>query len=194
MLHIKISNYQSLLHGSSRSDSVKRLNTCYFYITQVAELYNGNVEHCAEETIMISFGARQIDDEHAFHACCSALLFLSLMQRLPEFELQCGLHCGELLTGVLSPLGRNRYTIAGDSIDLARRICDSATTDQVVISEQALEQAGGDAHLICEQYSEFFDPGLDQLICTYLVKGPDAGLEALLDSQAEHLLSLGLAV
>ncbi len=191
VLQIRISNYQSLLHGSNRSEGVKHLNTCYFTITQVVELYNGNVEHCAEEAIVISFGARQIDDEHAFHACCSALLFLSLMQRLPELKLQCGLHCGELLTGVFSPLGRNRYTIAGDSIDVARRICDSATADHLVISEQALQQAGGDTHLICEQYSEFFDPGLDQLICTWLVKEPDADLKALLDSQAEHLLSLG---
>jgi hypothetical protein len=107
-------------------------------------------------------------------------------------KLQCGPHCGELLTGVFSPLARNRCTIAGDSIDLARRLCDSAAVGHLVISEQALQLAGGDTHLVCEQYSEFFDPDLDQLVCTYLVKKPDAGLQALLHSQTEHLLSLGL--
>jgi len=189
VLYIRISNYQGLLHNR-RHNRVKRLSNCYLYLTQVAELYKGNVEFCAEETIMISYGARQIDDEHAFNACCSALLFLAMMQRLPEFELQCGVHCGELLTGVYSPLARNQHTVAGDSIDLAKRICNSAGTDHMIISEQALRQAGGEVHLICEQYSEFFDPDLDQLICTYLVKAPDSSLKALLDSQAEQLLSL----
>jgi uncharacterized membrane protein affecting hemolysin expression len=198
VLHIQISNYQSLLQGERRA-SVSRLNACYFYATQVAELYNGNIEVCAEDTLLISFGARQMDDEHAFHGCCSALLFLLLMQRvnqlarsngMPRIECQAGLHSGELLTGVLSPLGRNRYTIAGESLNIVRKIAHNGAPGALIVSEQALIHAGGDARMISEQYSEFFDAAQDHLVATYLIRQPAPGLKALLDSQAEHLLSL----
>ncbi len=195
VLQLQIGNHPALLRGPGAQDMLSRLNTSYFLAAQVAELYNGKVEYFAQDSISISFGARQLDEEHAFHACCSALLFLSLMQRLnqafkdaPALEFQAGLHCGDVLTGVLSPLGRRRYTIAGESLEMARRICNEGAPGVLVISEQTL--AVMDEDFTTEPYSEFFDDDLDQLVCTWMVTEAAAGLGALLESQAEHLLSL----
>ncbi len=199
VLHIQISNYQELLRLSNGRDSISRINACYFYLSQVVELYNGNIETCTEDDIMISFGARQIDEEHAFHACCSALLFFNVMARLdsmqrkhglPGFQFNAGLHSGDLLTGVLSPLGRNRYTIAGDTISIARRVSENAEKNNLILSEQALTHAGGDNQFSYEPFSEFFDHSIDQLVATYAIREAAPGLQSLLDNQAEHLLQV----
>ncbi|MGJ8688536.1 MAG: adenylate/guanylate cyclase domain-containing protein [Gammaproteobacteria bacterium] len=198
IVNINISNYRSALHQHEAQETIELLNTYYFYIHKVTKLYNGNIEKCAGDEILITFGAAQADDEHCFHAVCAALLFLEITstlareleaQGLPTLQFKAGLHCGELLTGVLSSLEQNTYTVAGENLALTRQICKEAPLDMLIISEAAYLLADADSRLITEEFTDVVDDKNGEFIKTWLVDEAMPNYKALLDRQVEHLLA-----
>lgn len=198
ILHLNIANYRSALHQHEAEETVELLNTYYFYIHKVTQLYNGNIEKCAGDEILITFGAAASDDEHAFHAVCAALLFLDITatlareleaQNLPTLQFRAALHCGELLTGVLSSLEQKTWTVAGENLALTRQICEEGPVGTLLISEAAYILAEADSRLITEEYNEIVDDSTGDFIKTWLVDEPLSNYKALLEGQVEHLLS-----
>ena len=198
IVNINISNYRSALHQHEAQETIELLNTYYFYIHKVTKLYNGNIEKCAGDEILITFGAAQADDEHCFHAVCAALLFLEITstlareleaQGLPTLQFKAGLHCGELLTGVLSSLEQNTYTVAGENLALTRQICKEAPIDMLIISEAAYLLADADSRLITEEFTDVVDDKNGEFIKTWLVDEAMPNYKTLLDRQVEHLLA-----
>lgn len=198
ILNINISNYRLALHQHEPEETIELLNTYYFYVHKVTQLYNGNIEKCAGDEILITFGAAQVDDEHCFHAVCAALLFLEITATLareleanglPTLQFKAGLHCGDLLTGVLSSLEQNTYTVAGENLALTRQICDEAPIDTLIISEAAFVLADADSRLITEEFTDIVDNQNGEFIKTWLVDEPMLNYKTLLDRQVEHLLA-----
>jgi uncharacterized membrane protein affecting hemolysin expression/class 3 adenylate cyclase len=198
ILHLNIANYRSALHQHEAEETVELLNTYYFYIHKVTQLYNGNIEKCAGDEILITFGAAAADDEHCFHAVCAALLFLDITatlsreleaESLPTLQFRAGLHCGELLTGVLSSFEQKTWTVAGENLALTRQICEEGPVGTLLISEAAYILADADSRLITEEYNEIVDESSGDFIKTWLVDEPVANFKALLEGQVEHLLS-----
>lgn len=202
ILHLSISNYRTALHEQEPLETVELLNTYYFYIHKVSQLYNGNIEKCAGDEILITFGAAQTDEDHCFHAVCAALLFLELSetlgreleaQSLPSLQFKAGLHCGELLTGVLLSLEQQSYTVAGENLALARQICEEGPGGTLIISEAAYLQSDAGARLITEEFNEVVDDSNGEFIKTWLVNEPMVNYKALLSRQVEHLLAQEMA-
>jgi uncharacterized membrane protein affecting hemolysin expression/class 3 adenylate cyclase len=198
IVNINISNYRSALHQHEAHETIELLNTYYFYIHKVTKLYNGNIEKCAGDEILITFGAAQADQEHCFHAVCAALLFLEITstlareleaQGLPTLQFKAGLHCGELLTGVLSSLEQNSYTVAGENLALTRQICKEAPLDMLIISDAAYLLADADNRLVTEEFTEVVNDRNGEFIKTWLVNEARSNYKALLDRQVEHLLA-----
>lgn len=198
VLHLSISNYRSALHEHDPVETVELINTYYFYIHKVAQLYNGNIEKCAGDEILLTFGTVQSDDDHSFHAVCAALLFLQLAstlgreleaQSLPSLQFRAGLHCGELLTGIISSLEQKSYTVAGENLELTRQICHEGPIGTLLISESVYLQAEAQSRLITEEFNEIVDDTTGEFIKTWLVDEPMANYKALLSRQVEHLLA-----
>ncbi len=206
ILHLNISNYRSALHQHDPVETVELINTYYFYIHKVAQLYNGNLEKCAGDEILLTFGAAQSDEDHSFHAICAALLFLQLAdtlgreleaQALPSLQFRAGLHCGELLTGVISSLEQKNYTVAGENLALARQICEEGPIGTLLISEAVYVQADAGNRLITEEFNEIVEDTAHttgEFIKTWLVDEPMANYKALLSRQVEHLLAQEMVV
>jgi uncharacterized membrane protein affecting hemolysin expression/class 3 adenylate cyclase len=198
ILHINISNYRGALRECETEETVELLNTYYYYIHKVTQLYNGNIEKCAGDEIIITFGAAQSDQEHCFHAVCAALLFLEVSgtlareleaQKLATLHFKAGLHCGELLTGVLASLEKKTYTVAGENLALARQICTESPTDNLLISEAAYLLADAESRFYTEEFTGVLDDSNGELIRTWVVDEPMTNYKNLLSRQAEQLLT-----
>lgn len=198
ILSIKIDNYLEVLQSQDDIDTVELLNTFYFYVHKVSDLYNGNVESCTGDDILITFGASKDDEDHCFQAICAALLFLEIASTIgreleaqdlvpPQFK--AGLHCGDLLTGVLSSLEGQRYTVAGGNVDLSRMICAKAETGELVISDEAYRLADADNRLIATRHHETQPPNSRLPTHIWRIEEPMENYKALLHRQVEHLLS-----
>lgn len=203
ILNINISNYRLALHQHEAEETIELLNTYYFYVHKVTQLYNGNIEKCAGDEILITFGAAQMDDDHCFHAVCAALLFLDITATLareleandlPSLQFKAGLHCGDLLTGVLSSLEQNTYTVAGENLALTRQICEEAPIDTLIISEAAYILADADSRFITEEYNDVVDNQNGEFIKTWLVDEPMLTYKTLLDRQVKHILAEEISI
>lgn len=122
----------------------KLLNEYYGYFNACARFFFGTVDKYIGDCVMVVFGATKDDPEHQYHAIACALL----MQRLAEqlnirraaqgifpIELRIGINSGRMMAGLIGSSDRMEYTVVGDAVNLASRLCSEATGSQIIIEE-----------------------------------------------------------
>ena len=84
VLCIKMSNFTYL--GSTLDEDlfINLRNKYYFFAGKVSEMYNGVVNSCTEEEVVIHFGESQLEEEQAFYAICAGQLFLRLIEEINQ--------------------------------------------------------------------------------------------------------------
>jgi len=121
------------------------LNEYFGYYASCAKLHYGNVDKFLGDCVMIVFGAAKPDEDHQYHAVCCALLMQELTERINKkrvnqglipIHLRIGINSGEMLAGLLGSKDRLEYTVIGDSVNLASRLCNEANAGQIIIQEQ----------------------------------------------------------
>lgn len=121
------------------------LNEYFGYYTACAKYYHGTVDKFLGDCVMLVFGAAKKDQQHAYHAVACALLMQKITEELNierlkkglfAVQLRIGINSGEMLAGLLGSKDRLEYTVVGDSVNLASRLCNEAQAQQVIIQEE----------------------------------------------------------
>ncbi|WP_105101411.1 adenylate/guanylate cyclase domain-containing protein [Microbulbifer pacificus] len=121
------------------------LNEYFSYISRACSLYGGVVDKFIGDCAMLVFGVVEDDTDHAFNAVSCAVLIQQLAAQLneqrrsdgrPEVRFRIGVNSGAMLAGNLGSDERMEYTVVGDAVNLASRLCCEAEPDQVVIRRQ----------------------------------------------------------
>ena len=91
---------------------------------------------------MIVFGAAKKDEDHSKNAIGCALMMQEITEELNKerikkglfaVRLRIGVNSGEMLAGLLGSKDRLEYTVIGDSVNLASRLCNEAKAHQTII-------------------------------------------------------------
>ncbi|TLM76195.1 adenylate/guanylate cyclase domain-containing protein [Microbulbifer harenosus] len=121
------------------------LNEYFSYISHACTLYGGVVDKFIGDCAMLVFGVLEDDTDHAFNAVSCAVLIQQLAAQLneqrradgrPEVHFRIGINCGAMLAGNLGSDERMEYTVVGDAVNLASRLCCEAEPDQIIIRKQ----------------------------------------------------------
>lgn len=124
------------------------LNEYFGYYAACAKLYFGTVDKFIGDCVMLVFGAAKSDANHQYHAVACALLMQELTQRINEkriaaglnaIHLRIGINSGKMLAGLLGSQDRLEYTVIGDSVNLASRLCNEASQDQIIIQDECYQ-------------------------------------------------------
>ncbi len=124
------------------------LNEYFGYYAACAKLYFGTVDKFLGDCVMLVFGAAKADPKHQQHAVACALLMQELTEKLNQKRieqglfpvyLRIGINSGKMLAGLLGSQDRLEYTVIGDSVNLASRLCNEAKQGQIIIHEQCYE-------------------------------------------------------
>ncbi|CAA0111121.1 Adenylate cyclase 2 [BD1-7 clade bacterium] len=126
-------------------DQIQRLLNEYFdYLNACARFFFGNIDKFIGDCVMVVFGAPKEDPQHPYHAIACAELMQKLMKKLNErrraeglytIELRVGINSGNMLAGLLGARERMEYTVVGDAVNLASRLCSEAESGEIVIEE-----------------------------------------------------------
>src|SRR2546425_242369 len=131
-------------------DNIATLLTEYF--TEMVEVvfeHGGTLDKFMGDAIMALWGAPMAHEDDADRAMSCALDQLAALERLnakwkeqgrPELGIGVGINFGEVFAGNIGSDRRLEYTVIGDAVNTASRLCSSAGPNEILISEPFFAQ------------------------------------------------------
>jgi len=180
-------------------ETVSILNKYFSLITGACELNHGMVDKYLGDGIMLVFGAPQPDENHRFHAISCALLIQRLVDHenvrrgergLFPVKFRIGIHSGIMLAGNMGSRERMEYTVVGDTVNLASRLCSISNSGQIVISRDMYQNPGVEERVIAGGYQSIRLRGIREPVSTYLVEALGADWQAIIDEQFNQIIQI----
>ncbi len=131
-------------------DDIATLLTEYF--TEMVEIlfqHGGTLDKFIGDAIMALWGAPIAHEDDADRAMAAALSQLTALEQMnakwradgrPQLGVGIGINFGEVFAGYIGSDRRLEYTVIGDAVNTASRLCSSAGANEILISETFYER------------------------------------------------------
>lgn len=124
---------------------VDLLNEHFTAVTEIIFKYRGTINKFIGDEIMAVFGAPLAIGDEAFRAVCAALEIqaknaelngLRTYESRPIVNLGVGIDTGEVSAGYIGSPMRMEYTVIGDKVNTASRLCSHALAGQILVGDE----------------------------------------------------------
>ncbi|MBU1220998.1 GAF domain-containing protein [Myxococcota bacterium] len=148
-LFADIRGFTSMSENMEAKEIVKMLNTYFEVMVDVIFTYQGTLDKFVGDEIMALFGAPVTMPGSARMAVeCSLEMIASLevynTARIAEgkkpIAIGIGINTGEVVSGALGSSKTLQYTVVGDPVNLAARLCSLAKPMEIIIGENTYNQ------------------------------------------------------
>ena len=149
VLFCDIRGFTSLSEKMKPSEVVYLLNNYFEAMIDVVFSHNGTLDKIIGDELMVLYGVPIKGDNDSQNAVNTAMeMFKSLEkfnvrmseENLPELKIGIGINFGKVVSGNIGSEKQMNYTVIGDAVNLAARLCSHAKSGQVVISESVYNQ------------------------------------------------------
>ena len=197
VLFADISGFTKISEQTRAEELVSMLNRYFSLITCACAMNNGIVDKYMGDGVMLVFGAPEADKDHAFHAISCALLIQKLIahenkQReadgLFPVQFRIGINTGSMLAGNMGSHERMEYTVVGDTVNLASRLCGIANSSDIVISREMYARDDVTGKVLAGEFQSIRLRGISQPVNTYLVECLTADYQEIIDNQYDEIL------
>jgi len=156
VLFADIVSFTSLTEGMEPQMVIELLNGSLGRLGEIVEEHGGFVDKYVGDGLMAVFGAPAAQPDAPARAVSAALDMQEAMARLnrlreprgePAIRLAIGIHTGPAVAGNMGSPQRLNYTVLGETVNLASRLCDDAGADEILISEVTAAGVGDDVVL-----------------------------------------------
>ncbi len=199
VLFVDIVGFTQLSESQSPQRIADILNQYYSLLHQASKIYWGSVDNYIGDGAMLTFGVHVDDPKHTINAICAAKIFIRLSKalnqyriknQLPELHFRLGLHCGEMLAGAIGNEERMQFTISGDTVNVAARLCDLASPNKLMISESIYQHPACHSLLVTEPSESFSLKGKTHPINCFNVIALAPRFNRLLMQQENELIAM----
>jgi adenylate cyclase len=130
---------------------VDALNEYFERMVEIVFRYEGTLDKFIGDEMMVLFGspvAHRDDPIRAVRAALEMQQALSAINErhavrdLPPFEIGIGINTGEVVAGYIGSSQALEYTVIGDPVNTASRLCSLAKPRQTLISEGTVQKLG----------------------------------------------------
>jgi class 3 adenylate cyclase len=151
MLFSDIRSFTKMSGSLSPSEVMDMLNDYFTIMEYIVNKNMGIIDKYVGDEIMAIFGATDPNQDHAENACrCAIEMIIELgklnerrkKQGKPEIRIGIGINTGKVTAGMLGSQNRMNYTVIGDTVNMASRLCDAGGTHgftPIVIAEDTYE-------------------------------------------------------
>lgn len=120
------------------------LNAHMGAMTCIVHEHRGVVHKFAGDGLMILFGAPKAYGDDAIDAVRCAMAMMQERQRLntsssKPLRMSVGIATGEVVAGCLGAEKRAEYTVIGERVNLASRLCGGAVADEILVDQTTYE-------------------------------------------------------
>ena len=126
---------------------IEMLNEHMTALAAVVKQHNGVLDKFVGDLLMAIFGAPVSHETDTLDATRCALRLIAERERLnatSAHQLQVGISVatGKVVAGCMGSADRLNYTVLGERVNLASRLCNQAAASQVIIDETTREKLG----------------------------------------------------
>lgn len=147
VLFCDIRGFSAMSQKLPPAEVVRMLNEHMTAMTRIAYEFRGVVDKFVGDMIMVVFGAPESYGKDAANAVRCALKMVEVRHKLNESSVHkvhvgIGIATGEVLAGCMGSEDRLNYTVLGEKVNLASRLCDVAGRMDILIDEATRETIG----------------------------------------------------
>jgi adenylate cyclase len=148
ILYCDIRGFTPLSEGLSPEALVDLLNEHFTAMTRLVFEFNGTLDKYIGDEVMALFGAPFSAEDDALLAVKSAIGMQKVnaelniersSKGLPTFEIGIGINSGNVFAGYIGSPDRLDYTVMGDGVNVASRLCSVAREGQIIIGPHTNE-------------------------------------------------------
>ena len=149
ILSADIRGFTRMTQDMDPEDVVELLNDYFSVLVPLIFAHEGTIDKYMGDAILAIFGSPVADanhHEHSVHAAIemqTAVLKLNEIRRLrgsPCCEIGIGIHCGEVVHGLVGTQNRMEFTVIGDVVNRTARYCAGAAGGEIIISPDMYER------------------------------------------------------
>ena len=149
-----IRGFTSMSEKMEPEDVVFLLNNYFQEMIDIVFKNNGTLDKIIGDELMVLYGVPIKSDNDCQKAVNTAIEMFTQLEEfnlkneknnLPRLDIGVGINYGEVVSGNIGSTRQMNYTVIGDSVNLAARLCSHAEKKQIVISDstyQLLSQKG----------------------------------------------------
>lgn len=142
-----IRGFTAMTDGMAPAEVIRLLNEHMTAMTRVIYDHGGVVDKFVGDLVMGVFGApvAKVDDLSRAAACAKGMILArgALNAELEDsVEIGVGLAAGEIVSGLMGSADRLNYTVLGDRVNLAARLCSLAEAGEVLVDGLTAEELG----------------------------------------------------
>ena len=143
-----IRGFTSMSEKMIPEDVVFLLNNYFQEMIDVVFKNNGTLDKIIGDELMVLYGVPLKSDNDCQKAIDTAIEMFSQLKKFnlknlsnnfPEIKIGIGINYGEVISGNIGSTRQMNYTVIGDNVNLASRLCSHAKANQIVISKSTFE-------------------------------------------------------
>ena len=198
VLFADIAGFTTLSEQMSPEAVSRFLNDYFHHLDACARFYFGGIDKFIGDAVMVVFGAPRPDSDHHYHAVACAVLMQKLVaainaerrqRQLPVAELRIGINSGEMLAGLLGSQQRMEYTVVGDAVNLASRLCNEAAAGEIVIADTLYRRLAGTHDIHVGAPRQIKVRGKGDIVTIYTVDGIEHSHPMMVQQMIDDMLT-----
>jgi adenylate cyclase len=178
MLFADIRGFTSMSERHTPEEMVETLNNYFEFMVDVLFKYGGTLDKYVGDEIIGLFGAPVELENAPILAVRCALDMLKALQEFnrtrahegkEELRIGIGINSGRVIAGAIGSSQTLQYTVIGDAVNLASRLCSVAKADEIIISPSTMQYCH--PYVIAEQRTPVQVKGKAETIPIWNVTG-----------------------
>ena len=178
VMFVDIRDFTAMSANIPAADVLQILNEYYELMVDIVFRHEGTVDKFIGDAMMVIWGAPVTHTDDAARACYAAIdiqaeikaFNATLIERgQKEIELGIGINTGSLVAGYIGSTQTMSYSVIGDTVNTASRICSAAKAGEIIISENTSKDVQSLFRLVAHE--PILAKGKDQPVNVFGIKG-----------------------
>lgn len=179
VLFADIRGFTAISEPMSASSVLQMLNEFFELMVEIVFRHEGTVDKFVGDMIMVLWGAPIAHDDDPVRAVQAAIDMQKALKRLnetrrlegqPPLEIGIGVNTGEIVAGYIGSTRTMSYSVIGNAVNVASRLCSAAQAGQILISEETYRRVGG--RFRAEELSPLRAKGISLPLKVFSIQSP----------------------
>lgn len=198
VLFCDIVGYTHISEALTPTETANMLNSYFRLFSQAAGSCHGSIDKFIGDCVMVLFSIPDYDEHHGLNAITCALLMQAITeavnrarkkQSLQTLQFRIGICSGEMMAGNMGSEDRMEYTVIGDTVNLASRLCALSAPGGITIHEMTKNQLEVDKNIQGHSMGNITIRGRQQPAHVYQVTGISHAYSDIVQDMLDKLLT-----